>query len=210
MAIVGAPNAGKSTLVNRLVGTKVSIVSPKVQTTRTRVLGIALVEEEGAQVIFIDTPGIFKPKLRLERAMVRAAWSGAADADMVALIVDAKKGLASLCIGALYKLAVPAHADAPVLLLGHEPDYAIAIVQRQHLSRVDVLLSGHSHGGQVRLPGGIPLTLPPGASTFYEGIYHIGHTELYVNRGIGTVGVPFRLNCPPEITVFTLKGRAQV
>ncbi len=93
VAIVGAPNAGKSTLVNRLVGTKVSIVSPKVQTTRTRVLGIALVAEEGAQVIFIDTPGIFTPKLRLERAMVRAAWSGAADADIVALVVDAKKGI---------------------------------------------------------------------------------------------------------------------
>ena len=93
VAIVGAPNAGKSTLVNRLVGTKVSIVSPKVQTTRTRVLGIALVEDEGAQVIFIDTPGIFKPRLRLERAMVRAAWSGAADADLVALVVDAKKGI---------------------------------------------------------------------------------------------------------------------
>jgi len=93
VAIVGAPNAGKSTLVNRMVGTKVSIVSPKVQTTRTRVLGIALVEEEGAQVIFIDTPGIFKPKLRLERAMVRAAWSGASDADLVALVVDAKKGI---------------------------------------------------------------------------------------------------------------------
>ncbi len=70
-----------------------SIVSPKVQTTRTRVLGIALVEDEGAQVIFIDTPGIFKPKLRLERAMVRAAWSGASDADLVALVVDAKKGV---------------------------------------------------------------------------------------------------------------------
>jgi GTP-binding protein Era len=93
VAIVGAPNAGKSTLVNRLVGTKVSIVSPKVQTTRTRVLGIALVAEEGAQVIFIDTPGIFTPKLRLERAMVRAAWSGASDADIVALVVDAKKGI---------------------------------------------------------------------------------------------------------------------
>jgi len=99
VAIVGAPNAGKSTLVNRLVGSKVSIVSPKVQTTRTRVLGIALVEERGgphatsSQVIFIDTPGIFKPKLRLERAMVRAAWSGAADADVVALVVDAKKGI---------------------------------------------------------------------------------------------------------------------
>jgi GTP-binding protein Era len=93
VAIVGAPNAGKSTLVNRLVGSKVSIVSPKVQTTRTRVLGIALVESEGAQVIFIDTPGIFKPKLRLERAMVRAAWSGATDADVVALVVDARKGI---------------------------------------------------------------------------------------------------------------------
>jgi GTP-binding protein Era len=93
VAIVGAPNAGKSTLVNRLVGSKVSIVSPKVQTTRSRVLGIAIIEEEGAQAIFVDTPGIFKPKLRLERAMVRAAWSGAADADLVALVVDARKGL---------------------------------------------------------------------------------------------------------------------
>jgi len=93
VAIVGAPNAGKSTLVNRLVGSKVSIVSPKVQTTRTRVLGIAIIAQEGAQAIFIDTPGIFKPKQRLERAMVRAAWSGATDADMVALVVDARKGL---------------------------------------------------------------------------------------------------------------------
>jgi GTP-binding protein Era len=93
VAIVGAPNAGKSTLVNRLVGSKVSIVSPKVQTTRTRVLGIAIIEPEAAQAIFVDTPGIFKPKLRLERAMVNAAWSGAADADLVALVVDARKGL---------------------------------------------------------------------------------------------------------------------
>ncbi len=93
VAVVGAPNAGKSTLVNRLVGTKVSIVSPKVQTTRARVLGIALVEEAGAQVIFVDTPGIFQPKRRLERAMVHAAWAGAADADLVALVVDAERGL---------------------------------------------------------------------------------------------------------------------
>ena len=93
VAIVGAPNAGKSTLVNRLVGSKVSIVSPKVQTTRTRVLGIAIIEPEAAQAIFVDTPGIFKPKLRLERAMVRAAWSGASDADLVALVVDARNML---------------------------------------------------------------------------------------------------------------------
>ncbi len=89
VAILGAPNAGKSTLLNRLVGTKVSIVSPKVQTTRSRVLGIAL--DGPAQIIFVDTPGIFAPKRRLERAMVHAAWSGAADADLVVLVVDAAR-----------------------------------------------------------------------------------------------------------------------
>ncbi len=87
VAIVGAPNVGKSTLLNRLVGTKVSIVSPKVQTTRSRVLGICI--EGPAQVIFIDTPGIFKPRRRLDRAMVAAAWGGARDADEFLLLVDA-------------------------------------------------------------------------------------------------------------------------
>lgn len=93
VAVVGAPNAGKSTLVNQLVGTKVSIVSPKVQTTRSRVLGIAMAQAENAQVIFIDTPGIFAPKRRLERAMVQAAWSGASDADQIVLVIDAERGL---------------------------------------------------------------------------------------------------------------------
>jgi len=91
IAILGAPNVGKSTLMNRVVGTKVSIVSPKVQTTRTRVLGIAL--EGEAQLIFIDTPGIFKPKRRLDRAMVAAAWGGAGDADHVVLLVDSQRGI---------------------------------------------------------------------------------------------------------------------
>jgi len=91
VALVGAPNAGKSTLTNRLVGTKVTIVSPKVQTTRSRVLGIVMVDQ--AQIILVDTPGIFQPKRRLERAMVHAAWSGAQDADMVCLLIDARKGL---------------------------------------------------------------------------------------------------------------------
>ena len=91
VALIGAPNAGKSTLLNRLVGAKVSIVTPKVQTTRTRVLGIAL--HGAAQIIFIDTPGIFQPRRRLDRAMVAAAWSGAADADLVVLLVDAEKGM---------------------------------------------------------------------------------------------------------------------
>ena len=90
VAILGAPNAGKSTLVNRLVGAKVSIVTPKVQTTRARVIAIAI--EGPAQLVFIDTPGIFQPKRRLERAMVEAAWAGAADADQVVLLVDAARG----------------------------------------------------------------------------------------------------------------------
>lgn len=91
IALIGAPNAGKSTLINALVGSKVAIVSPKVQTTRTLVRGIAM--EGPAQLVFMDTPGIFAPKRRLDRAMVTTAWSGAHDADMVAVLLDAKKGL---------------------------------------------------------------------------------------------------------------------
>ncbi len=92
VAILGAPNAGKSTLLNRLVGSKVSIVSPKVQTTRARVLGIVM--RGSTQLVFIDTPGIFAtPKRRLERAMVKAAWAGAADADAVIVLIDAARGL---------------------------------------------------------------------------------------------------------------------
>ena len=87
VAVIGAPNAGKSTLINQLVGSKVTIVSPKVQTTRTQVRGIALYEE--AQIIFVDTPGIFMPKKRLERAMVAAAWAGNDEADIVMLVIDA-------------------------------------------------------------------------------------------------------------------------
>ena len=88
VAVVGAPNAGKSTLVNALVGQKVAIVSPKAQTTRARVMGIAL--EGSAQLLLVDTPGIFKPGRRLDRAMVAAAWGGAEGADLVALVIDAK------------------------------------------------------------------------------------------------------------------------
>ena len=91
VAILGAPNVGKSTLLNRLVGTKVSIVSPKVQTTRRRVLGITI--RDGAQLVFVDTPGIFDPKKRLDRAMVDAALAGGSDSDVVVLVLDAKRGL---------------------------------------------------------------------------------------------------------------------
>ena len=91
IALVGAPNAGKSTLLNALVGGKVSIVTPKVQTTRMRVTGIAMAGD--AQLVFIDTPGIFQPVRRLDRAMVAAAWGGARDADIVVVLIDAKRGI---------------------------------------------------------------------------------------------------------------------
>src|ERR1700748_1469336 len=90
VAIVGAPNAGKSTLLNRLTGAKLSIVTPKAQTTRFRVLGVLMRGE--TQILLVDPPGIFRPRRRLDRAMVAAAWSGAADADLVLLLVDARAG----------------------------------------------------------------------------------------------------------------------
>jgi GTP-binding protein Era len=91
VALIGAPNAGKSTLLNRLVGRKLAIVTPKPQTTRTRLLGIAI--EGRSQMVYVDTPGIFAPRRRLDRAMVAAAWSGAEDADETVLLVDAARGI---------------------------------------------------------------------------------------------------------------------
>jgi GTP-binding protein Era len=103
VALIGAPNAGKSTLMNALVGVKVTIVSRKVQTTRSLVRGIAI--EGDAQIIFVDTPGIFAPKRRLDRAMVTSAWGGAGDADVIALLVDVKKGITDEVENILKKLA---------------------------------------------------------------------------------------------------------
>ena len=91
IALIGEPNAGKSTLLNRMVGAKVSIVTHKVQTTRARIRGVAMAGQ--AQLIFIDTPGLFQPRRRLDRAMVAAAWGGAADADVVVLLIEAHRGM---------------------------------------------------------------------------------------------------------------------
>lgn len=91
IALIGEPNAGKSTLLNRMVGSKVSIVTHKVQTTRARIRGIAM--EGVAQLVFVDTPGLFRPRRRLDRAMIAAAWGGAADADIIVLLVEAHRGL---------------------------------------------------------------------------------------------------------------------
>jgi predicted MPP superfamily phosphohydrolase len=100
---------------------------------------------------------------------------------------------------------LPPKPDAPVILLVHEPDYADQVVKHPAAENVDLILSGHTHGGQIRLPFFGPLALPPGGQLYPEGHYQIGSSQLYVNRGIGTVGVPFRLNCPPEITLSTLR-----
>ena len=91
VALIGEPNAGKSTLLNQMVGAKVSIVTHKVQTTRARIRGIAI--HDAAQIVFVDTPGIFRPRRRLDRSMVKAAWGGAADADIILLLVEAHRGL---------------------------------------------------------------------------------------------------------------------
>jgi GTPase len=117
VAIVGAPNVGKSTLVNALVGAKVTIVSPKVQTTRAIMRGIAI--EGDAQLIFVDTPGIFSPRRRLDRAMVATAWSGAHDADVVALMIDAKRGFDDEGAAIAAKLA---DAPAPKILIVNKVD----------------------------------------------------------------------------------------
>jgi GTP-binding protein Era len=90
VALIGEPNAGKSTLLNRMVGAKVSIVTHKVQTTRTRIRGVCM--EGAAQIVFVDTPGLFRPRRRLDRAMVKAAWGGAADADIIVLLIEAHRG----------------------------------------------------------------------------------------------------------------------
>ena len=116
---MGAPNAGKSTLVNALVGQKVAIVSPKAQTTRTRLMGVAMAGE--TQLVLVDTPGIFEGKRRFDRAMVQAAWGGAADADLIALVIDAKAGLGAKVETILSGLA---QRPEPKLLVLNKVDVA--------------------------------------------------------------------------------------
>jgi GTP-binding protein Era len=117
VAILGAPNVGKSTLLNKLVGAKVSIVTPKAQTTRRRIIGISMVGR--AQLLFVDTPGIFAPRRRLDRAMVKAAWAAAADADLVLLLMDAKKGLDAATRQVMAGLAA---LSRPILLVLNKID----------------------------------------------------------------------------------------
>jgi len=100
--------------------------------------------------------------------------------------------------------AIPENPDGPVLLMSHGPDYADKVLAHPRGRLVDLMFAGHSHGGQVRLPFVGAIRLPEEGRKYVEGLYRFNRMQLYVNRGIGTVGVPFRLNCPPEITLFTL------
>jgi GTP-binding protein Era len=113
IALIGAPNAGKSTLMNQLVGTKVSIVTHKVQTTRAIIRGIAV--RDGSQIIFVDTPGIFNPRRKLDQAMVTTAWGGARDADLVAMLIDCERGLTEDVEGIFKGLASIPHKKILVL-----------------------------------------------------------------------------------------------
>jgi len=101
--------------------------------------------------------------------------------------------------------AIPERPDGPVLLMCHGPDYADEVIAHRRGHLVDLMLSGHTHGGQVRIPFMPPYHLPPGGQKYVEGFFQFNQMQLYVNRGIGSVGMPLRLNCPPEITVFTLR-----
>jgi predicted MPP superfamily phosphohydrolase len=101
-------------------------------------------------------------------------------------------------------MAVPDAPSAPVILMCHEPDFVDHVIRHPRFPWIDAMLSGHTHGGQVRLPVLGPLILPPMGKKYIEGSFKFGDMELYVNRGLGTVGLPFRLNCPAEITHFTL------
>lgn len=100
--------------------------------------------------------------------------------------------------------AIPATPNAPVIFMCHEPDYVDKVVLHPRFPLIDMMLSGHTHGGQIRLPYVGPLILPPMGQKYIEGAFQFDHMQLYVNRGIGTVGLPFRLNCPAELTHFTL------
>jgi GTP-binding protein Era len=165
VALIGAPNVGKSTLLNTLVGSKVTIVSHKVQTTRALVRGITI--EAGSQLIFVDTPGIFAPKRRLDRAMVTSAWAGSHDADAVAVLIDARKGIDEEADAILARLA---EVRRPRILLLNKID----VVERKSLLELaktanervafesTFMISGLTGDGVADLKTWLAARMPPG------------------------------------------------
>lgn len=207
VAVVGAPNAGKSTLVNALVGQKIAITSPKAQTTRTRVLGVAI--EDEAQLVLVDTPGIFAPKRRLDRAMVQAAWGGAQDADLIALVVDGKAGLGAKLEAITEGLK---HRKEPKVLVLNKVDIATKEKLLVHAQRLNDSLqfreiwfvSAATGDGLPELKAGLAGYMPEGpwhfpadqvssatdrmlaAEITREQLYHQLHAELPYESAVET------------------------
>ena len=171
VALIGAPNVGKSTLVNALVGSKVTIVSRKVQTTRALIRGIVV--ENNAQIILVDTPGIFAPKRRLDRAMVSTAWSGAYDADLVCVLLDAREGLNEEADAIFTRLADVAHPKVLVLnkvdLVPREKLLALAKAANDRLAFAHTfMISALSGDGVDDLRRTLAGMVPPGPFHYPE------------------------------------------
>ena len=171
VALIGAPNVGKSTLINALVGEKVSIVSRKVQTTRALIRGIVI--EGNAQIILVDTPGIFAPKRRLDRAMVTTAWSGAHDADLVCVLVDAKLGLDAEAVAILERLAGVPHPKLLVInkidLVAREKLLALAKSANERMTfQHTFMISAQSGDGTEDLRKALAAMLPEGPFLYPE------------------------------------------
>jgi GTP-binding protein Era len=171
VALIGAPNVGKSTLVNALVGSKVTIVSRKVQTTRALIRGIVI--EDNAQLILVDTPGIFSPRRRLDRAMVSTAWSGAHDADVVCVLLDAKAGIDEEADAILNKLASVAHPKILVLnkidLIPREKLLALAQAANERLKfEHTFMISALAGDGVDDLRRTLAKSVPPGPFHYPE------------------------------------------
>lgn len=171
VAIVGAPNAGKSTLVNALVGQKVAIVSPKAQTTRTRLMGVAI--EDKTQLLLVDTPGIFEPRRRLDRAMVAAAWGGAEGADVLALVVDAKGGLGPKVLPIAQNLATRRERKYLILNKVDIADKARLLTHAQRLNECvafdeTFFISATTGDGLAELKTALAAAMPPGPWHFPE------------------------------------------
>ena len=171
VALIGAPNVGKSTLVNALVGSKVTIVSRKVQTTRALIRGIVI--ENNAQIILVDTPGIFMPKRRLDRAMVSTAWSGAHDADAVCVLLDAREGIDEEAEAILTKLATVNHPKILVInkvdIVSKEKLLKLAQTANERLKFAETfMVSAMTGDGVDDLRGALAKMVPPGPYHYPE------------------------------------------
>jgi GTP-binding protein Era len=171
VAVIGAPNAGKSTLVNALVGQKVAIVSAKAQTTRARLMGIAI--QDQSQILLVDTPGIFEPRRRLDRAMVAAAWGGAGDADLILLVIDAADGLNREVERIIENLG---HRDHPLWIALNKVDLvkkpnlltlSVALTERLNPDKV-FMISAAQGDGVPDLKGALAEAMPDGPWLYPE------------------------------------------